>query len=344
MSTLKSVLRTGLEPSAREAPDTSAFPSRLVQFVWRMSGWRQVQLCALAAVVAVVNLAPVELQRRIVDDAIQPRNLNILIWLSGIYAAVLLLHNALKYILMVAQSWLGESAVKHARDELIEMSGERVQDASAATAGQAVTVVGSEIDKLGGFIGESISQACVNGALLLSVAAYMAYVEPMIAAYSFAFLVPQALLTPYLQEKLNVLVARHLGLVRQLSDQISGGDQGTDIGEPSHDARQTVGSIFRNRMRFYSLKYGLKALLNLANAMGPLAVLLFGGWMAIRGETTVGTVLAFASGFERLSQPIRDLVAFYRVAAQASVQYGLIRAWTMGGATKLDSAMQTKPA
>lgn len=49
--------------------------------------------------------------------------------------------------------------------------------------------------------------------------------------------------------------------------------------------------------------------------------------MVMMGETQVGVIVAFLSGFDRLSSPIRELISFYRVAAQASVQHRLIGEW-----------------
>jgi hypothetical protein len=38
-------------------------------------------------------------------------------------------------------------------------------------------------------------------------------------------------------------------------------------------------------------------------------------------------LLAFVSGFERMAGPIRDLIGFYRLAAQAGVQHEMIAGW-----------------
>ena len=73
----------------------------------------------------------------------------------------------------------------------------------------------------------------------------------------------------------------------------------------------------------------------------PLGILAFGGWLAIRGETTLGVLLAVVSGFERISGPIRDLIGFYREAAQAGVQHRLIADWMLrlqSGAPDRDAA------
>jgi ABC-type bacteriocin/lantibiotic exporter with double-glycine peptidase domain len=66
---------------------------------------------------------------------------------------------------------------------------------------------------------------------------------------------------------------------------------------------------------------------NLLNGLAPLSVLLVGGVMVIEGETTIGVVVAFISGFDRLSTSLRELIAYYRVAAQAAVQHRMIARW-----------------
>jgi ABC-type protease/lipase transport system fused ATPase/permease subunit len=53
--------------------------------------------------------------------------------------------------------------------------------------------------------------------------------------------------------------------------------------------------------------------------------LLIGGWLAIHGRTDVGTIVAFVSGVGRISEPWRELVAFYRRASDARVRYRLVR-------------------
>jgi ABC-type bacteriocin/lantibiotic exporter with double-glycine peptidase domain len=292
----------------------------LPSFAIRMAGAHQAGVALIAIAVAILNFAPVDLQRRIIDGPIAERNVGGLLLLGGIYAAAVLLQSALKYFLQVYQSWLSESAVKRSRDRLAEIADEE-REAAGRAGGQTVNVIGPEIERVGAFIGESISQAVVNVTFLLVIVAYMFAVEPLIALVSLLLLLPQIVVTPYMQRELNRLVERQLGLVRQLGDEVSGSD------DASGGERQTIFSIYRNRIRFFILKYGLKTLLNVVNAMGPLVVLLVGGWMAIAGQTTIGVVVAFISGFERMSTPIRDLATFYRAAAQARVQHQMIATW-----------------
>lgn len=64
--------------------------------------------------------------------------------------------------------------------------------------------------------------------------------------------------------------------------------------------------------------------------MGPLVALIMGGYLVIQGQTTIGTVVAFVSGFERISGPWRDLLNFYREYEQAKVQHQMIAEWIKG--------------
>lgn len=72
------------------------------------------------------------------------------------------------------------------------------------------------------------------------------------------------------------------------------------------------------------LKFVMKALRNFINNLGPLGILLGGGWLVIRGETELGTIVAFLSVFERISGPWNELIAFYRQVANARMKYGML--------------------
>lgn len=309
--------------AVRKTGDDSA-ASSLLTYVWRMSEWHQVAVCLLAAAVAVLNLAPLELQRRIVNEVVETRDVSMLVQFGTAYVILILLHQAIKYILWLYQSWLTESASLYTRQHLLRLYEERNGETDDSS-GRAVSIVGAEVEKLGGFVGESLSGACANGAMLIGVAAYMFIVEPQIAVFALAFLVPQVVLTPLLQRRLNVLIEKRVGLLRDLGDEIS------ELGDDNREhCANVLKDIYTNRIRFFILKFAMKSALNLLNAMGPLTVLLFGGYLAMQGEVQLGVIVAFISGFERISSPLRELIGFYRVAAQANVQHRMIAKWMAG--------------
>lgn len=290
-------------------------------YVWRMTGWHQVGCCVSAVAVAVLNLAPIELQRRIVNEVVETQNVPLLIQFGLAYLAVVVLHQAGKFALRCYQMWLTESTNIYTRRHLLGLYGVKIETAEDSE-GRVVSIIGSEVEKLGGFVGEALSQSCANVAILLGVLGYMFVVEPSIALFALAFMVPQIILTPLLQRRLNELVEERVGYIRELGDRVS------DMDAPvQEEGGRILDRIFDNRIRFNLLKFALKSGLNLLNALGPLAVLVFGGYLVMQGETQVGVIVAFISGFERISAPVRELVSFYRVAEQARVQHDMIAKW-----------------
>jgi ABC-type bacteriocin/lantibiotic exporter with double-glycine peptidase domain len=310
----------------RTGDDTPA--ASLFGYVWRMSGHHQVWICLLAAAVAGLTAIPLELQRRIVDEVMKDRELGLLWLLAGGYLAVLLVQGTAKYALHLYQSWLSESAIRYNRAHLTRLYEARSDGNGDGDqhSGEAVSIIGAEVDHLGGFVGEGLSQPVVNGGMLVAMGGYMLIVEPLVAAVSLVFIVPQVVLMPLLQRRINRLMERRVTLLRGFGDQLA------ELPEAEHDFRHSklparLDRIYDNRLRTDLWKFGQKAVMNLLSAVAPLSVLLVGGLMVIQGETTIGVVVAFISGFERLSASLHELIAYYRIAAQANVQHRMIARW-----------------
>lgn len=296
---------------------------RPVQSVWgyivRMTGRAQVTALGLAVLTTVLSLAPIELQRRVIDDAVAERDGALLLWLGAIYVAVVLLHQVFKLMLQMLQGWMTESAVSYTRRHLWGLRG---GERDASGGGEIVAVLTSEVEALGGFAGSGPSRAASNLFMLIGAMGYMFWVDPTVALVGLLLIAPQAIVAPVMQKRLNRLVELRLRLIRKFTSSISG-----EQAVPEKTFALHVRRIFRNRMAFYFWKFFMKSLLNLMNAAAPLGVLLVGGWMVVQGDTTLGVVVAFVGGFGRLGDPIRQLISFYREAAQASVQHRMIAKW-----------------
>ncbi len=293
----------------------------LLEYVWRMSGKHQIFICLIAVVVGALSMAPLELQRRIVNTAVEQGDLSLLLTLGGIFAGVLVLQGGLKFFLRMYQGWLSESAIRYCRGHLAGLHDGATSDDKES--GSRVAVITAEVDKLGGFVGEGLSQPIVNSGMLVAIAAYMLIVDPVVAGLSFLFLIPQALLVPFVQRWINALIEKRLSMIRDLSDALSNDEDEQKSGK-KYDL---MDSVFSNRMRIFLLKFSMKAVINLLNALAPLTVLVVGGYFVVQGETEIGIVVAFMSGFDKLSDPVRELISFYRIAAQAAVQHRMIAEW-----------------
>ena len=90
----------------------------LYRYIWKVSARRQVILSALAVAVFLLELAPLELQRRIVNGAVDKRDFQFIGMLCLIYVAVALLYGGLKFTLNVMRGSVGEAANRRLRMQM----------------------------------------------------------------------------------------------------------------------------------------------------------------------------------------------------------------------------------
>lgn len=279
-------------------------------FAWRQSRRHQPWLCLLAGLIFPLTMVPLELQRRIIDRAIGENDLDLLLWLGACYLAVVVLQGGLKYLLRLYRGMVSERTMLNLR-RAVQAQG------ASGDEGETVSIVASEVERVGGFVGEAFSEPVLQGGILLAILGYMLVVEPTIAAVSLAFFIPQIVLVPIIQQFVNRRAKRKIELVRELGDHIV--EDAAD-----HDYAGTARQVYAVRMSYYRFKFAGKLINNFMNHLAPLSVLMVGGYLVINGETTIGTVVAFISGFERMADPSRQLLAYYRLVAETQVQYRLI--------------------
>lgn len=285
-----------------------------------MTGRGQLVAMALSVAGTLLALAPIELQRRMIDDAIGGEDTQLLLTLGLIYLGAIMLRQVVKLALGLLQNWLSESAIAYMRGHLWSLRG-----AEAPRNGEGrdiVSVMTTETEALGGFAGAGPSLALANVAMLIGALGYMFWVEPFVALAGLALLAPQAALAPVLQRRLNRLIAVRLRMMRRFTTAL-----GRDDPPEETELRKRAHHLYDSRIIFVIWKQSMKALLNLLNAAAPLAVIGIGGWMVINGGTTLGVVVAFVGGFSRLGDPVRQLISFYREAAEAKVRHEMVASW-----------------
>lgn len=281
-------------------------------YVVRSSGRHQVALAALSAAVFGLSSVPLELQRRVVNDAIKNGAVETIMWLAVAYAGVALLEQTLKMALNVYRGWVSENAVRTLRKTLedVEVSGHCRRDATGTHSAMAV----AEAEPIGGFVGMAISEPLLQTGILLSVIGYMAWLEPWTLVLSLGYLLPQALFVPPLQQAINRLAGDRIKTLRRVSD---------DIVERGTPDDRRVERVFELNMGIYKFKYGMNLGMNLMYAVAVAAALGVGGWFAATGRIDVGTVVAVVSGLGKLKDPWGDLVSWGRELSVDTVKYRL---------------------
>lgn len=356
-STPAAPIPSGAIPSAA-APSAAArlgerLPGSLYAYLWRTSRRHQVALSLLAVMVFLMSMAPMELQRRIVNDVIKggaaqaiagnvplkDGALDTLVFLCAAYAAVALTMGATKLALNIYRGYVGERATLDLRRRvhgLIQANGAMAgasivddgagADIAAATEGVEVAMVISEVEPVGGFIGISLSEPLLQGGILATVLGYMIYLQPWMALTSLVLFLPQLVFVPFLQRAINRRAAARIQVVREVSAGLIEDGRHAATARARSLFERRVDEIFRFNMQIFRRKFAMNFLMNGTYHIGVMGILLVGGWFVLTGRTELGTVVAFLTGLAQLNDPWGDLVNYFRESTTSQVKYRLIAA------------------
>jgi len=285
----------------------------------------QVILSVLSTGVFLLELVPLELQRRMVNAAVNHREFKLIIVLGSIYVAVALLHGGLKLVTNVYRGSVSEATNKHLRMQVDPT--EKAGSANARDLGEEgvrISIIISEVEAVGGFAGSSFSEPVLNAGILLSVFGYMLYTQAWMAMVALLMFCPQFLFIPALQEAINRRTQRRIETLRALSVDIVNNAANQEGPRANHTFRRRVGLVYLLNMQIFIRKFGINFLMNLLYTLGIIGILIVGGWLVLQGKTQVGTIVAFLSGLNRMNSPWRDLINWFRDLTNAGTKYRLI--------------------
>jgi len=298
-------------------------PKTVFGYIWRTSASHQVALCLLSVAVFLLSTAPLELQRRIVNDAIARGATGTIVALALAYAGVALLEGAIKLAMNVYRSWVSERAVLRLRRRIGALTGHALAAEDRAQAeGVEISMILSEAEPIGGFAGISFSEPVLQGGVLIAVFGYLAYLEPWLALLALAVFSPQLVFVPLMQAAINRRVASRIETLREVSGSIVGasnGDAAAAIAQNGH-----LGRVFALNMGVFKLKFSMNFLMNLMHHLGVATALGVGGWLAVQGRVEVGTVVAFVSGLGKVNDPWGDVVNWFREMTVVGMRYRLV--------------------
>jgi ABC-type multidrug transport system fused ATPase/permease subunit len=301
----------------------------LYSYIWRTSRPRQVGICILTMVLAPLMMVPLELQRRIVNEALPNKDVWLLAGLGGVYLGVVCLQGAIKFWLNMLKGMAIEGIARNIRLRVVDRMGLQGATGHAGGddlhAGTAVSMLAGETEDVSGFGGDAFGLPLLTAGTIAYVAAYLLWVEPAIAILAVVIYLPQALIVPITQYAINRLARLRIVNVRSLGRlTVRTGAQMRGAASLPTGA-SIIDRIYHLRIAIYLRKYLLAALGNFLDSLGIIVVLTVGGYMVIHGQTQVGTLLVFISGLGKIADPWDELINFYRSVSNTAVAYDMIR-------------------
>ena len=299
----------------------------LYRYIWKVSARSQVILSVLSVAVFLLELAPLELQRRIVNGAVNQQGYRTIVILCLIYVAVALLHGSLKLVLNVYRGSVSEASNRRMRMQINpNATADSATQGESGEKGVKISIVVSEVEAVGGFVGSSFCDPLLNGGILLSVFGYMLFIQPWMALVALLIFLPQLLFLPFLQKAINLRTKRRIKRLRALSVGIVNEEAVGAREQANKTFRRRIGDVYRLNIQIFLRKFGMNFLMNLLYTLGVIGILAVGGWLLLQGRTEVGTIVAFISGLARMNEPWGELVNYFRDLTNAGLKYHLIAA------------------
>lgn len=309
-------------------------------FSWVLASNMKLQGILLVVIVITVatRVLPLELQKKIVNQAIGMRKLDLLYMYCAYYLGAVILASGLKLVINTLQTYIGQESLADLRKQLyahiltMPMSFFR-----KASPGMVVSSLIAEVANTGEFVGQAVAVPVTNLLTLLAFAGYLFYLNPLMAVISMALYPLAIIIIPYLQKRANKANKERVDTGRALSTMI--GETISGIHEVHGNASfnlenrrfgAMVEKLFKVRIVWNIYKYTIKVSNNFFQNLGPFVLFLVGGYLAIHGQFDLGALVAFLSANEKLYDPWKELMDFYQVSQDAKVSYGRIMEYFAG--------------
>ena len=137
------------------------FPDKLLRYISLATRWHQILLLVLTVAVFLIEVVPLELQRRIVNDAVKHRAFHLIIVLCAVYAGIALVHGLLKLVLNVYRGWVAEYVTRDLRKRVREVGSEL--NPISEERGIEISMIVAEAEPIGLFVAGAMSEPLLQG-------------------------------------------------------------------------------------------------------------------------------------------------------------------------------------
>jgi len=300
-------------------------------FFWAFSGNVKLQVILLIVIIFIVfsRVLPLEMQKRIVNEAIALRDLSSLILYCGIYILAVTTTSLLKLATNYIQALIGERAMMAMRRDLYHHILTMPLGFFRTTQpGMVVSSLMTELSAAGTLAGQAFAVPVTNVLTLFAFAAYLLSLNSRLAIATLLIYPIAVFVVPLLQKKANKANKRRVDLSRETSNQIAESISGIHEvqvhGAYEQENRKfdaLVEELKKTRIRWSLFRFGIKTTNNYFVSLGPFIVFIFGGYLVMHGELELGAMVAFLSAQEKLYDPWKELIGFYQTYQDASIRY-----------------------
>ena len=321
-----------------------AIERSIFAFIWKYSKREQLLLLLVTLTLFPLLYLTLELPKRIINDAIGAANdeialfgfalsqITYLLALCGMFLLAVLVHGLMKMRINTMKGTLSERLLRRFRYSLIA----RILRFPApyferTSQGELVSMVTSESEPMGGLMGDAIAQPVLQAGQMLTILGFL-FAQNIAFGLAACALIPlQAWLIPKLQMQVNLLNKKRVVQVRALAGEIGEGAVGSTALRTHGGWRLRLAMISDRLSRLYFIrleifqkKFFMKFLNNFITQLTPFFFYSIGGYLAIKGDITIGALVAALAAYKDLSSPWKELLAYYNQSQDMSLRWATI--------------------
>ena len=264
-----------------------------------------------------------------VFDGVDLDQMSALFALSFTFLGLVCINGLFKYRINVMKGQMGERLLRRLRYELVDrvlrFYPARLRRTKPA---EVASMVKDEVEPLGGFVGEAFATPAYLGGQALTAVVFIMLQNVLLAMVAVGVVSIQAFLIPYLRKPILALGRQRQLTARELSGRVGEiVDAAADIqaNDTSNweraDITRRLGKIYDIRFEIYRRKFFVKFLNNFLAQVTPFFFYAVGGYYAIKGELSIGQLVAVIAAYKDLPGPIKELLDWYLEKQDAQIKY-----------------------
>ena len=319
MVSLPSSKKTYIDP--RELPEVERATLRRIFSYLRPYRFYAFLVLLSITCAAMLNALPPLFIKRIVDHAIPERQTKLLLLLC----AGMVVGPLCAGLLGVAQKYLAAYIAEHVMFDLRVQLFRHVQRQSlgyfaTSKPGEVVSRVLNDVQGVGQMMQDNLVKLLQNTIVLLTTVSIIFTLDWRLALVSFgllpAFVVPTRRVgqtRKALKRRAQARMAEMTGILMETLS-VSGALLLKVFGTEKLETRRLktkAGELMELSLRHNLVGRWFQMLMKLFEDLGPALVYGFGGWLIIRGEMPLGTVIAFVALQKKLYSPAADLATVH---------------------------------
>ncbi|WP_238313061.1 ABC transporter transmembrane domain-containing protein [Methylobacterium crusticola] len=266
---------------------------------------------------------------RALFDGFDVDRFELLFGLSSMFLLLVLINGAFKYWINVAKGALGERMLRRLRFQLFSLilrfSPESIRQTKAS---ELATIIRDEVEPVGGFIGDAFILPAFLGTQAATAMTFILIQNVWLGLLAAGVVGVQFVVIPRLRRELL-----RLGRQRQLASRRLAGRVGEVVdgieavhatgGETWERAEigQRLFGLFDLRLRIYRRKFMVKFLNNLLAQMTPFLFYCIGGYFALKGQLSIGQLVAVIAAYRDLPPPLKELIDWDQQRLDVQVKY-----------------------